>query len=268
MSKKQIIWIVGLNIASYAIIKLIEKVVEVSPLFTEVFLKYFDVNLYYALFVAALNIGILFFILRRRTKLNDHKEKQEEQRIPKLIFFDSIDDAGNWEDYGSGKVYKSDEISWSGKFSLKKDANPDPYGGFRLLGRKIKAPFIFSGWIYRSDIENGRWADRLALEDENNNGYGFSVSHGNRAIGIERRDGGVGTFLPKSGQPTPPLNKWYHFQFYVGLGGTLSLSLYDQNGVQIIGAISVKDNKYKSFDRIVIHGGYPYYIDDLRIMST
>ncbi len=188
--------------------------------------------------------------------------------IPRIIFVDNFDDASDWRRYGDGEVGITNENSLVGNHSLKKDSHSDPHGGFKLLNRTIKAPFIFSGWIYRSDIANGRWADRLAIEDENNNGYGFSVSHGNRAIGIERRDEGVGTFLPRSGQPTPPLNRWYHFQFYVGLGGTLSLSLYDRNGVQIIGAISVKDKEYKSFDRIVIHGGYPYYIDDLRIMST
>ncbi len=187
---------------------------------------------------------------------------------PNLLFYDSFEDDSEWKKHGSGEVYKSDEKIFSGKYSLKKDANPDPYGGFRLLGKKIRAPFIFSGWIYRSDIEDGRWADRLAIEDENNNGYGFSVSHGNSVTAIERRDGGnAQSGLLKGKGATPPLLKWYHFMMHFGRNGKLNLSIYDSSGVCLININDCKDKRYKEFDRIVVHGGYPYFIDDLKIMS-
>ena len=187
--------------------------------------------------------------------------------IPTLIFFDNIGDTSSWNKHGEGEVYKSAEYSWSEKYSLKKDKHSDPHGGYKMIGKKITRPFIFSGWIYRSDIDRDRGADRLAIEDENYNGYGFCISHSTRTISIERREGGIGTFAINSGQPTPPLDKWYHFQFYIGSSGRLFLSLSDHSGIRIIGDVSGKDKKYKSFDRIVVHGGYPYYIDDVKIMS-
>ena len=93
----------------------------------QTFLQYADVNLYYALFVAVLNIGILYFILRRNHITYSSKESQEDQKTPSLIFLDKIDDGSSWGNYGSGKVYKSDDISWRGKYRLKKDVNPDPF---------------------------------------------------------------------------------------------------------------------------------------------
>lgn len=185
---------------------------------------------------------------------------------PNLLFYDNFEDDKDWKKYGSGQVYKSDETSWCGKFSLKKEGNPDPYGGYKLIGKKIKAPFIFSGWIYRSDIENGRWADRLAIEDENNNGYGFSISHGNRVTAIERRDKGKGRAL-KIEMSTPPLQKWYHFMMYFGLNGKLNLAIYGSSGICLVNINDCRDNNYKEFDRIIVHGGYPYFIDDIKLMS-
>ena len=57
---------------------------------------------------------------------------------PSLLFFDSFDDDSEWKKHGAGVVYKSDEMVFTGKYSLKKDTNPDPHGGFILLGRKIR----------------------------------------------------------------------------------------------------------------------------------
>jgi len=69
----QILWILGLNIASYFMVKVIEKIISESPKLTQM-LKYFDVNPYYALFVTVLNIGILYFILRRHKKSDVYRE--------------------------------------------------------------------------------------------------------------------------------------------------------------------------------------------------
>ena len=52
MTKIQILWVLGLNIASYLIVKVVEKIISESPELPQMLLQYFDVNLYYALFVA------------------------------------------------------------------------------------------------------------------------------------------------------------------------------------------------------------------------
>ena len=74
MTKIQILWVLGLNIASYIIVKVIEKIITESPELPQMFLQYFDVNLNYALFVAFLNIGILYNILRRYKKSDAYRE--------------------------------------------------------------------------------------------------------------------------------------------------------------------------------------------------
>ena len=65
MTKVQVFWVVSLNIASYFLAKLIEKIIAESPKLTQTFLQYVDINFYYMLFVTFLNIGILYFILRK-----------------------------------------------------------------------------------------------------------------------------------------------------------------------------------------------------------
>ena len=197
-----------------------------------------------------------------------HRYKPSKSK-PNLLFYDNFDDDIGWESYGMGKVKKSDEKSWRGQYSLKKDTNSDPNGGYKLIGKKLKAPFIFSGWLYRPDIEDGRWADRLAIEDENNNGYGFSVGHGRKITAIERRDKGTAhSEVLNFKRIAPPLSSWYHFMMCFGLNGKLSLSIHDASGIYLVDSIECKDNSYKEFDRIVVHGGYPYYIDDLKIITT
>lgn len=270
MTKKEILWIVGLNIASYFLVKLFEIIIEQFPKLAQIFQVYIDVNFYYAIFVAFLNILILSVILKRQKKSFDTSPAikcMDNEQNPILIFYDNFYEDTEWKKYGDGKVYKTGEISWCGKFSLKKDSNPDPYGGYRLLGRKIKAQFIFSGWIYRSDIEDGRWADRIAIEDQDNNGYGVCVSHGNHRSYIEKRVGGRGHGIGSASIYTPPLNKWYHFIIHFGLNGRFKLRLYDANGVCIADVPEVNDMQFKEFDRIVVHGGFPYFIGELKIVS-
>lgn len=82
----QILWVIGLNIASYIIIEVFEKIIAKSPKLPQRFLQYFDVNPYYAIFVAVLNIGILYFILRRNKKSDVYQKVYDN-------FFDHINNA-------------------------------------------------------------------------------------------------------------------------------------------------------------------------------
>lgn len=72
--------------------------------------------------------------------------------------------------------------------------------------------------------------------------------------------------LGKPKKHKSPSDQWYYFMFFLKEGGEIKLSLYSHNGTPLI-SVKAKDSKYKKFDRIVIHGGYPYYIDDLKIIS-
>ena len=186
---------------------------------------------------------------------------------PTLLFYDNFNDDVEWKKYGDGEVFKTNEAYWCGEHSLKKDTNEDPYGGYKLIRKNIKAPFTFTGSILRSDIEEGRWADRIAIENQDNNGYGICISHGNHRTYVEKRVSGRGFGIGSASIYTPPLNKWYHFIIHFGSNGRLKLWLYDFNGVCIADVPEVNDKQFKEFDRVVIHGGYPYYIDDLKIIG-
>jgi hypothetical protein len=50
----------------------------------------------------------------------------------------------------------------------------------------------------------------------------------------------------------------------VAIDGTLDLCLKDPSG-NGIGKMITNDTRYTSFDRVVVHGGYRYYVDDIKI---
>ncbi|MBW1813606.1 MAG: hypothetical protein JRJ39_08005 [Deltaproteobacteria bacterium] len=270
MTKKQILWIVSLNIASYFLAKIIEKIIEVSPNLPQTFLEYFDVNFYYAGFPAILNICILFFILRRHKNTRALVSGNENESTPKLLFYDNFHRSTGWVNRGKGEVSITDDQSYSLGWSLKKSGDSDPHGGYKEIGKVISAGFIFSGWIF-APPERGKDAegDRIAIEDEQFNGYGFAVAHGGKFIEIERRERGVAHAIKGNRRKhfSPPVDQWYHFEFTLNRKGSLRLSLFDNSLTELVN-ITATDTKYKKFDRIVIHGGYPYYIDELQIVTT
>jgi hypothetical protein len=65
----------------------------------------------------------------------------------------------------------------------------------------------------------------------------------------------------------PPQNSWYQFEFHSSSDGKFALYLNNSQGDRLVG-ISAVDSRYNQFDRIVIHGGQPYYIDDIKIIKA
>jgi len=189
---------------------------------------------------------------------------------PDLLFYDNFHKSTGWINRGDGKISITDETSYSLKHCLKKDGASDPHGGYKKIGRTISANFVFSGWIY-APFNRGKdaYGDRIAIEDKEFNGYGFAVAHGGKFIEIERREHGIGQTIKghKRRHFSPPIDQWYHFEFTLSNTGNLALSLFDSSLIKIVN-IKATDTKYKKFDRIAIHGGYPYYIDDLKITTT
>jgi hypothetical protein len=182
-----------------------------------------------------------------------------------LVFHDVFDSFDGWQDYLRGKVSQSTDITPRvGQYTLKKSDNNDPNGGWKEIGRSVGPGFAFSGWIYRPVKQGGGQADRLAIEDSRNNGYGFAVDRARNTAYIERRDIGEPTRLdPEVPLDNPFVNQWYQFKFCAKAGGWFELCLYvSDKEIKVSGVL---DQQYSSFDRIVVHGGFPYYVDDLRI---
>ncbi len=75
--------------------------------------------------------------------------------------------------------------------------------------------------------------------------------------------------MPKKISPDHSLfttkNQWYQFKFFMEEGGQFILKLFLRRGKLFREVNSDIDNSYNSFDQVAIHGGYPYYIDNLKI---
>lgn len=116
---------------------------------------------------------------------------------------------------------------------------------------------IFSGKIYRPSKHKDGIADRLAIEDENSNGYGFFAGR-NGKLAIEKRTRGEPSTLKEVGWK-PIENDWYKFELIIRKD-RLDLYIYNKEG-DLIGKVEeVMDAEYDSLDRIVVHGGYVYYV--------
>lgn len=186
------------------------------------------------------------------------------------LFYDNFKSFKGWQKYKEGEVSLSNEIvPKRGKYCLKKELHHDRVGGgFKNLRKSIGLGIVFSGWIYRpSNSSSTSLGDRLAIEDKNNNGYGFSVDHRLEAIWIERRDKGIHAVISKQESYSPPKDKWYQFIFYIRPEGKFNLEIHDGSGEGSKKVSSDYDISYKKFDRVVVHGGFPYYVDDLKVVK-
>lgn len=212
----------------------------------------------------------ILFSKKHRERLKSIKKEEKEKtireyRAKKVLFSDDIEKYSGWEDYKGGTIVQSDDFAYKGKFSLMKDNNGDPHGGFKKLNRQISFGIIFSGWINRPEIPSSYLGDRLAIEDADFNGYGFCIAHNRNKVWIERRDKGNATLISIESKLVLPKDQWYQFKFYMKTGGRFELKLYDNLGKELSSLSSNVDATYKQFDQIAIHGGFPYYIDELKI---
>ena len=186
-----------------------------------------------------------------------------------LILKDDFATDKGWQQYGNGSIEIKQGISKSHGRALKKDKNADPHGGYLPIGKAIKNGFCFSGWIY-SPKERGQnaWGDRLAIEGDNFDGYGFAVAQSLGWVEIERRDGGdEAVCISERIIFSPPKESWYRFEFIRLENGEMFLCLYDLSGAKLA-QVFANDKKYNSFDKVAVHGGYPYYVDKLQIKNT
>ncbi len=216
--------------------------------------------------------------LKEKDDLLKRKDKELAGYISKLalkiaslgepILFDNFDSDQGWEQYLEGAVARSKDVqAHSGKFCLKKQNNNDPHGGFKRIGQKLGLGFIFSGWIYRPSNQSGGKGDRIAIEDAEFNGYGFGIAHASNFVEIERRDKGAATSISNRVQFNPPQDKWYNFELHANQDGKFSLYLNNSRGDRLV-AVDATDSTYNEFDRVTIHGGHSYYIDDIKIITT
>ncbi|NOZ59210.1 MAG: hypothetical protein GXO66_06515 [Euryarchaeota archaeon] len=179
-----------------------------------------------------------------------------------LIFFDDFESFAGWQNYSLGIVKQSSEVSYRGRYSLKKTANNDPNGGYKLIGSTVGRDVVLEGYTYRPSPWSGGSIDRIGLEDSGFNGYSFRVSHAGNYISIDRRTSGSATEISARVTWDPPENEWYYWRLFIFANGTITFSTYYENGT-LAASVSASDSTYAGFDRVVVHGGYDYYVDNL-----
>ncbi|MDK2913702.1 MAG: hypothetical protein PWQ79_617 [Thermococcaceae archaeon] len=192
-------------------------------------------------------------------------------------FFDDFETWQGWSNYSNGAVYQSSEQAYDGIYSLKKDERNDPNGGYKLIGKTIGRGYILEGYVYRPRNWRGGSQDRLGLEDSNNDGYTMGVVHNNNqnreSIKIDIRDNG-GADGSWSISTSVPEDEWYFFRmifdnpqitFQIYTQGSAGWALRYLTTSTPYAEVPASDTTYNSFDRVVIHGGYEYYVDSLRI---
>jgi len=177
-------------------------------------------------------------------------------------FFDDFADGdiADWVQYGSGTVQIADD---SGNYVLLKTANNDPSGGYCLFSNGSLSDFEA---VFRTKKinSNGGPMNRYGIEDSSFNGYGPRMTSFTSLVSaIERRTGGVGTTLASSSTSVDVWDTWLTVKFRKS-GSILEFELYDSTG-SLIESIATSDSLYNSFDRFVVHGGWEFYTDDIRV---
>lgn len=194
-----------------------------------------------------------------------------KKRTAEIIFYDDFSEFKDWKPLINGSVIHSDENPHSGACSLKKIAHNDPNGGYKLINRTLKPSFCFSGWIFRPSDFDGGPADRVALEDDNGNGYGFLVRHemNDCFVFIEKREDGIGeAFMPGiqiRDYSKGLTDEWYYFEIQITASGKIIFRL--SHNKKALCQLNAQDLKYNTFSRVTIRGGNPYFVDDLKIIK-
>ncbi len=178
-------------------------------------------------------------------------------------FFDDFEVFTGWQNYSLGVVYQSNQQAYQGSYSIKKDSNNDPNGGYRLLGFTIGRGYALEGYTYRPSGYTGGPVDRIGLENLLFNGYTFAVNHRTNQVWIDRRTSGSPTLIGTSIPYNPPEDTWYFWRLSFWQNNTITFQIYLNNVLQT--SVSATDASYTNFDRVVIHGGYQYFTDLLRL---
>jgi hypothetical protein len=179
-------------------------------------------------------------------------------------FFDDFEDGSisDWSQYGSGTVQIAND---SGNYVLLKTAYNDSHGGYSLFNNGALSNFEAVFKTKRIN-ENGGAQNRYGIENGSFNGYGPRMADFNSlpaAFAIERRSGGGGSNLTSENTSAYQWNSWMTVKFRK-YGTNLEFELYNSSG-SLVESISTSNSSYNSFDRFVVHGGYEFYTDDIRV---
>ena len=187
------------------------------------------------------------------------------------VLGDNFENGGTlsgWSAYGTGTVTESSSAQHGGQYALLKSTNADPNGGSKLLTASVNRDWRIDTWVMSAS--SGQTAS-LGIENSSNNGYSFSVTFGSGTnnLVIQKRTAGAATTLGTAGSYTLNTSTWYHVIFASNASAnSLSLKIIDSSG-NVAGSANTTDSTYTGAnDRVLVHGGQPYYVDDLNVYNS
>lgn len=187
------------------------------------------------------------------------------------ILADDFENGGTlsgWSAFGTGVVSESNAAQHRGQYALLKNTNADPNGGSKLLTASVNRDWRIDTWVMST--ASGQSAS-LGIENSSNNGYSFSVTFGTGTnnLVIQKRTASAPTTLGTAGSFTLNTSTWYHVIFGSnGSTNSLTLQIIDASG-NVASAAATNDSTYSgAFDRVLVHGGQPYYVDDLNVYNS
>ncbi len=187
-----------------------------------------------------------------------------------FVFYDDFEDndISDWTTYASGllSVY-SGGVDGS-TYSVEKHTNTDPNGGYIAYTPSLSDfEFIFN--TNKHAVGSGAQT-RLGIEDSSYNGYSIQLTDPAGGAGnlcIETRTAGTGSNCNIATQAvSTSMNTWYEMRFRRYGTNNLEVDFMDADGLVLLQSTSGTDSTYTSgFDRVIIHGGEPFLIDDVRL---
>lgn len=181
-------------------------------------------------------------------------------------FSDDFETFAGWTDYGSGSFGASSDVARGGSQSGIKTNNNDPNGGWKSIGGTLGNDWTLELWTYRPTGWAGGNQTRIGLEGSAFDGYSFGVDHNSDVLFIDRRSGGGATRITSAVPASVPEDDWYRVTL-ARSGSSLVATAYDALGNQL-GQVSATDSTFSSYDRVVVHGGHQFYVDDLSVVGT
>lgn len=172
-----------------------------------------------------------------------------------------------WSTYGTGTVSESNAAQHRGQYALLKSANSDPNGGSKLLTASVSRDWRIDTWVMSTSAISAS----LGIENSSNNGYSFSVTFGTGTnnLVIQKRVAGAASTLGTAGSFTLNTSTWYHVIFASNSSSnSLTLQIIDSSG-NVAATASTTDAAFTGAnDRVLVHGGFPYYVDDLNVYNS
>ncbi len=181
-----------------------------------------------------------------------------------FIFFDNFETWSGWTTYGLGGVSQSSNYHVDGLYSAYKSANGDPNGVVKQLPSTLSrsTPFVVEAYVLRPYTTGYDW-DRFGVVDPYGNGYGFGAKLNSYYVSVDLRQSYSATANYAIYSTYVPLGSWYKGELILTTTSAISRIL-NSNDVPVA-SYTYASTLYDNFTQVYIFGGYPFYVDDLRI---